>query len=153
MAFQLNQPFAAPLKGQIVNGSNPNRVSCIIDPASVAAFNGGTAVKITGSSQDITYVDKAAATDRIYGFISYSPVNNTFAAKDRVEVALNTIVMNMEAGAAIVAGAPLEIVAAGDKVITAAGTNKIIGMALTAAAASGGIIQVQISPLFSATVY
>lgn len=153
MAFQLNQPFASALKGMIVNGSNTNRVSCIIDPTSVATFYGATKVKISGASNGQTYVEKAAATDRGYGFITYSPIKNAFVAGDKVEVALVTNIMNMEAGAAIAAGAAVEQVATGDKVITAAGTNKICGYAVTAAGASGDILQVQIEPVNSATIY
>ncbi len=153
MAFQLNQPFASALKGQIVNGSNTNRVSCIIDPASTNTFYGATKVKISGSANGQTYVEKAAATDRGYGFITYSPIKNTFIAGDKVEVALVTNIMNMEAGAAIASGAAVESVASGDKVITAAGTNKIAGYAVTSAAASGDIIQIQIQPMNSATIY
>lgn len=153
MAFQLNQPFASALKGMIVNGSNTNRVSCIIDPASVITFYGATKVKISGSSNGITYVEKAAATDRGFGFITYSPIKNTFVAGDRVEVALVTNVMNMEAGAAIAAGVAVEQVATGDKVITAAGTNKICGYTITSAASSGDIVQVEIEPVNSGTIY
>lgn len=153
MAFQLNQPFASALKGMLVNGTNTNQVSCIVDPASTNTFNGGTKVKITGQSNQITYVDKAAATDRGYGFVTYSNVTNTWVAGDQIMIALDTNTMNMEAGAAIAAGAAVESVPTGDKVITAAGTNKICGYAVTSAGTSGDIIQVEIKPMNSATIY
>ena len=51
--------------------------------------------------------------------------------------------MTMEAGAAIDAGAELEV-AANQKVITNALTNAVCGIALTSASADGDLILVQI---------
>ncbi len=50
----------------------------------------------------------------------------------------------MEAGAAISAGSNVEIVASVDKVITSAGTNTVIGIAMNKAIADGDLIEVKI---------
>ncbi|MGL5113640.1 MAG: DUF2190 family protein [Flavobacterium sp.] len=142
--LNLNQAFTNVIKGQIAQGTNTNRQSVKILSTSVAAFGAATAVKIVDGTSPVIEVEKAAATDAIFGFITYDPVDNSPIAGDLVQIALAGVEMYMEAGAAIVRGAKLEIVATGDKVITSAGTNKIVGLALDKAAASGDIIKVLI---------
>ena len=144
MAFNLNQAFPVPVKGQIAQGVDTNKQSFRIDPTSVATFGAATAVKLVDGTTPLAYVEKAAATDKIIGFITYNPVDNSPIAGDLVQVAMSECEMFMEAGAAILRGALLEIVATGDKVITSAGTNKIIGIAMDKASASGDIIKVKI---------
>lgn len=148
MAFLLNQAFPAPIKGQISQGSTVNKQTMQIYASSVATFGSATAVKLVDNANPLAGVEKAAATDAIIGFLTYNVIDNTPIAGDLVQVAMNDTEMYMEAGAAIARGAKLEIVASGDKVITSAGTNKIVGIAMDKAAASGDIIKVRIlSPL------
>ena len=142
--LNLNQAFTNVVKGQIAQGTNTNKQSVLILSTSVNTFGAATAVKIVNDTNPIISVEKAAATDVIFGFITYNPVDNSPVAGDLVQIAMNGVEMYMEAGAAIARGAKLEIVATGDKVITSAGTNKIVGLALDAAAASGDIIKVLI---------
>ncbi len=142
--LNLNQAFTNVIKGQIAQGTNTNKQSVLILSTSVNTFGAGTAVKIVDGTSAILEVEKAAATDAILGFITYNPVKNTPVAGDLVQIALAGVEMNMEAGAAILRGAKLEIVATGDKVITSAGTNKIVGIALDKAASTGDIIKVLI---------
>ena len=56
--YSLQSVSATPIKGQVVQGVNFQRLSVRVDPASTSLIQGGTAVKITGSSNFVTYVDK-----------------------------------------------------------------------------------------------
>lgn len=142
--YYLNQAFPALAKGQFASGTVVSQHSYQIDPASVATFGPASAVKFVDGTTPLPRVEKAAATDKIVGFIVYSTIKNVPVAGDIVNVAFTDSEIVMEAGAAIVRGAQLEIVATGDKVITSAGTNKIIGIALDKAAADGDLIRVRI---------
>lgn len=142
--YSLNQAFPILVKGQIVSGYNSNQLSVQINPSSVGTFVGGTAVKLIDGTQKIPVVDVAAATDDIYGFVTYSIKDNTPAAGDIINLAIGNTVMAMQASAAIVRGAKVEIVASGAKVATSAGTNKIVGIALDKASAADDLIRVQI---------
>ncbi len=132
MPFTLNQTTPIGIKGSDASGYNQNNRDGLIDPSSTALIYGGTALKITGSSSAITLYDKADATDNIAGFARYTKTpSNILGPNVAVSVAYAGSFMWMEAGATIVAGVDLEIVASGDKVITSAGTNTIIGSAET----------------------
>lgn len=145
MALTMNQFSMQAVKGQLNLGVNANVINARIKSDSVATFGSGSAVKIVDiASNGEIIVEKAAATDEIYGFITYKIKDNSPVAGDRVEVAFANSFMIMEAGAAIAAGASLEIVASGDKVITNAGSNKVVGIALKKAAADGDLIIVHI---------
>ena len=151
--YALQSVSATPIKGQVVQGINFQRLSVRVDPASTSVIQGGTGVKITGSSNFITYVDKAAATDRTFGFVIESQQNSVFTAGQMIDIALGSCAMVMEAGTGgVTANSPVEIVATGDKVINAAGTNLVVGIAETTAVAGAAVI-VYIKPSSSATVY
>ena len=113
-------------------------------------FTPGMAVKLIDSTSKEIVVDEATGTDSVYGFVVYQAKNpNTVAKGEHVVIAKRDDIMVMEAGAAIVVGAKVEI-AANQKVITSAGTNTIVGLCLEKAAADEDLIKVEIlSPLFS----
>ena len=81
--------------------------------------------------------------DDIFGFLPYEVRKNSYVAGDFIRVASFFGVMKMEASAAIVRGADLEILPAGNKVSTKAGGTSI-GRALDIAAADGDLIRVLI---------
>lgn len=131
-------------KGFLSNVVNNNVLPCRIYASSVATFYGATAVKLIDTSEKEITVEKAGPTDKIFGFITFNSKKNKYIAGDRVNVAFTNSVMNMEVGASVLAGAELEQVATGDKVITNAGTNTKVGIALRKATADGDIIPVLI---------
>jgi len=141
--FELNQTSLSALKGALTLGMNTNVFSCQILSSSVNSFTAGTAVKIVDSTGGIPVVEKAAANDKIFGFITFHAKQNTYAAGEVVEVASDMCVINMETSGAILGGAVVEIVATGDTIITSGGTNTIVGRALKKAA-SGDVIPVLI---------
>jgi hypothetical protein len=146
--FYENQFEPSNYKGVMATGVNFNKISCQVYASSSSTLYGGTAVKLVDAtaSSYVIVVDKAAATDTIFGYIITDLKKNTKTAGDMVDVAIvgGKGIMRMEAGAAIAQGATLEIVASGDKVITNGGTNTNAGLALKKATASGDIIDVLI---------
>jgi len=137
-------------KGLLADVNNFNDISVRIDTASTDTLRGGTAVKLVDKAGNEIFVDKAASTDSILGFVVYNSKKNEFVAGTRCNVVFDNSIMFMEAGAAIVLGAELEIVATGDKVITAVGVNAKIGYALDKSSADGDLIRVLIkTPILS----
>lgn len=144
----LNQFKQGPIKGDIANMPAANVISCQVIGNSSNTLYAGTAVKLVDGASQTILVEKAAATDDILGFIVFNPKKDSFVAADKVEVALPGCIMNMETNVAIARGNEVEIVASGDKIAQAAGTNKIVGVALDKATASGQLIRVFIRTTF-----
>jgi len=139
MTQNVNQ-FGMSLEKGVLALSKENLFDFQIDSSSVATIPSGSAVKQTGSN----ICDLAtAASDSIFGFVLYESRKSSFVAKDFVRVASTGTTIMMEASAAILIDADLEIVPTGEKVATkSAGTS--IGTALDAAAADGDLIRVLI---------
>lgn len=133
------------VKGQLTLAQNFNTFSCVVDASEATPLVAGQAVKIKDIAGDVITVTAAAATDKIFGFIPHNVKKESYEANEMVKIASRDCVMVMEAGAAIASGASLEIVAVGQKVITSAGINKIIGEAFQKASADGDLIKVWIS--------
>ena len=132
-------------KGFLANGVNNNILALKIKNDSTSTFGPGTAVKLVNvSGYKDAVIDKAAAGDTIFGFIAYRTKRATPVAGEIVDVAFSGSFMRMEAGAAINAGASVEIVASGDKVVTL-NTNTKVGVAMKSASATGDIITVLIT--------
>lgn len=145
MALEINQFEISRVKGQIQKTPSPNVITAVIKRDSTETFGSGTAVKLVDIAGKQQVVEKAAANDEIYGFIVYNIKDNSPKAGDIVTVAFDNTFMVMEANAAIAAGAKLEIVATGDKIIAhGGGSNKKVGYAVEKAAASGDLITVHI---------
>lgn len=155
----INQFGMEPIQGMLTLAPNVNQLPAAIKRDSANTLIPGMAVKLVDVTDQEIIVEKAAATDAIYGFVTYSVIKNSYNSTGlnrRMDVAFRDCVMYMTAGAAIARGAPLEIAVTGTasapvcKVITNAGTNKIIGIALDKAAADGDLIRVQIlTPLIN----
>lgn len=117
------------------------------NPLMAKAFVAGAAInpyRIVRFSAADTVIQAAAATEAMFG------VNTdlTIVSGERVEVMTHGIAW-IEAGAAIALGAPVTADAVGRGVTAApaAGVNnRIIGIALDAAAAAGDQIRVSLSP-------
>jgi hypothetical protein len=141
-----NQTNQTAEKGLLQAAINWNLISAKIDDNSVADFSNasGFAIKIVDTSGEALTVDLAtAAADDIFGFIPTSTKSNSYVAGDLLRVAFEGSVMYMEASAAIAKGALVEILPAGNKVVTqSAGTT--IGRALNKAAADGDLVKVLI---------
>lgn len=151
--FNMNAFGMSVAKGQIDlrhGGGEP--VSCAIDVTSTLGVDGGAglvpgqAVKLVNSAGGIPKVIECAAdADDIFGFIVYDVKSSKFLRGDRCEVmGMRNGVMYMEASAAIARGAEVAIVVTGNKVVTAASGDRIVGRAFDAATAAGQMIRVTI---------
>ena len=147
MTQQLNQTRPTSEKGMLDLGLNWELIDCRIDPASVADFTNANAFafKIVSAAGRSIIVDLATvATDKIFGFVPYEVRKNTYAAGDFIRLGRNSVIMKMEASAAIVRGATLEILPAGNKVVTKT-TGSVVGLALDNATADGDLLRVEIN--------
>ncbi len=149
-AFQQSLAQRAPtrLSGDILENYQNEIDAGRLLSTSVNTFIPRTAIKIDSNNKGQLVFEKAAATDNIYGFIirdlkDGDNLSPTDSISSQVSV-LKKGRMYMVAGALINAGAKLEIVAASNKVITSAGTNTVIGIAIESASADGSIILVEV---------
>lgn len=140
----MNQFTMGPIKGSVAHTPGQNVLSAQVSKDSVNTLKAGSAVKLMSGAGEAIQVDKAAATDDIFGFVVFNPKKNSYTATDALEVALPGTVMNMEAQAAFNRGQSLEYVASGDLVKAYAGVNSPIGVALDTASAAGKIARVLI---------
>lgn len=145
MAQLMNQFSQAPVKGALDLPGIGDVVSGMVYSSEAVALVPGQGVKIVDSAGG---VPKFTATtvdgDIPFGFVIGNLKDISYAASDRVEIALPGAFMWMEAGAAIARGAAVEAVVATQKVITSAGANPVIGQAFDKAAADGDLIRVWI---------
>lgn len=141
----MNQFGQTPLKGRVSNVPTPSTISCQITGASSNTFYPGTAVVlISGTSQTIL-IEKATATQPIFGFVVWNPKQVKWTAGMNVEVAMPGTVMEMESQAAFNRGQLLQQVATNDQVQAyTGGTNTTIGIALDTASGANKIVRVLI---------
>lgn len=133
------------VQGQIDLSIQGNVISCQIDEDETATLVAGEAVKIVDSAGGVPKVEALEAnSDETFGFIARNTKDASYVAGDRVEIAKANAVMYMTAGAAIARGAEVEVVYTSKKVITATGSNPVIGYALDKASADTDLIRVWI---------
>lgn len=120
-------------------------LSCIVKSDESAALVPGQAVKLADVAGALPVVTTLTAnTQESFGFVVSNIKKDSFAASERVEVAIGGAVLYMTAGGAIARGAKVEVVYTTKKVITTGGTNPVVGIALDKAAADGDLIRVLI---------
>lgn len=151
MSIQLNVRDPQIQVGQAIERSPETVLSGFIKADSVATFAPAVGVVIAGSENGVMVFEKALATSKDIYFIKYEvgkTVYGVSSLRDRGIAAMGSEnEMYMTAGAAITAGARLEIVPASNKVITNAGINTVIGIALSNANANGDVIRVKIKQI------
>lgn len=134
--------------GQCLNREPENTVAGFIKADSVNTFEPAVAIKIVGNEKGAMIFEKALATDKFIYFVAYEAGRTVYGVTNLRDRALAAIgeggEMYMRAGGVVVAGQALEIVPASNKVIVNAGTNTVVGIALTNANADGDIIKVKI---------
>ena len=91
MTQGLNQFTMSQEKGQLTLGLNTNVLSMQISTSSTNTFGPATAVKLVGSR----VIEKASATDKIFGFITFQRKTNVHTAGKMVEIALDNCIMVM----------------------------------------------------------
>ena len=116
------------------------------------ALTPGMVVKFVDVAGSEMVVDKAATTELADGVVVYNPKKNSYAAGYTLEVATRGTYVYLESAAAIARGAYVEINVANNQILTAAGTNKILGKAVDKATAANQLIRVVIDPRLYATI-
>jgi hypothetical protein len=140
-----------PVQGGVdLQAAQANVFSCAVDASQATALVAGQAVRIYDSAGGVPKVVAVTGNDDtgLFGFVVRNLKDIDDPALARLEIASTGTVMYMTAGAAIARGARVEIVNSTIKVITAAGTNPVVGVALDKASGDDALIRVLIiSPL------
>lgn len=146
MTQQINQFLQAPLQGMTDLRFNGQTISGEVDVSSAGGLVAGQAVKMIDSQGGVPkFVECAADTDDVYGFINYDIKSQVFNALSRVEVsAMRNNVMYMTANAAIARNAKVMVVIASNTVATATTGKTIVGRAFDKALLNGDLIRVTI---------
>lgn len=141
MAISLNQFTIEPEVGDYAAlPSNPAE-----QVKASAALKVANVVKISGVSGDMTTVAPAGVADKPYGVVLYNPNKEAYTVNEVASLATaGDIVWLQSTAAAITAGASVEYNAAG-LVLASAGTNSVLGIALTSVPAAGGLVKVKIT--------
>jgi hypothetical protein len=142
MSLTPNQFSQSANKGSLDLSINPNVISGRVAQSQSTKLVSGQAVALANTLSKIPEFVAASATDNIWGFVCYSLMKNSFKAGDAITIASKGSYMYMEANGAIAQGAEVEIVADGQKITTALGTNSKIGFAFDKASALGDLIRV-----------
>ena len=146
VSFQMNK-FAPTeeIKGRRVLPANTESISGIVDASQDAALLTGDPVKIVATSKGLPHFAKAGLGDVVAGFVEWNVIRPSYAAGKICQISMAGNVMYMEAGAAINAGALVNITDLSKVEIgAAAGAGSKLGIALEAATAAGQLIRVKI---------
>lgn len=148
-AFSLTAAGTKPAEGMYALMPNkPHAHNCeFYSGTATDTVTAGSFVKLYGSSNSTVrpVVQAAAATDIPYGMVVYDAVKNVHGVGDLVALAQSGDSVFMVAGGAIAVGAKLQFNATTRKVDdSTTATNAFIGIAETAAAADGDLIQVKL---------
>lgn len=141
--MNLNEFKISPKAGDYYNA--PSIPTLQVANAGSTALVPGIVVKISTMVGEKIGVVGAAVSDEPYGIVVRSLNKTSYAQYDQLGIARAGDIIWMEStAAAIAAGDSVEFTTAG-KVLKSAGTNKIIGIALTSVPSAGGLIAIQIT--------
>lgn len=141
----INQFALSTVQGSLDLQIHSSVVSCTVDAAETTALVAGQAVKLATTGGGTPKVLACtSATDKVFGFVVRNMKDVSRSAGESLEVAMAGSVMYMTAGAAVTAGAYVELVYATNKVIASAGVNPIVGYALDKATADTDLIRVMV---------
>jgi hypothetical protein len=148
-AFSLTAAGTKPAEGMYAYMPNKPHIhnAEFYSGTSTDTVTAGSFVKLYGSSTSTTrpVVAAAAVTDVPYGMVVYDALNNVHGVGDLVALATTGDSVFMVAAGAIAVGAKLQFNASTRKVDdSTTATYAYIGVAETAAAAAGDLIQVKL---------
>lgn len=143
MVQAVNQFAMTPEQGMISTQFSTNVLPATVVGTQVGNLIPGQAVKIADVAGGPVKVQSLAAdTDEPFGFVVLAPRRTEYAANQPLEIAFAGSTMYMTSDAAVARGAKVEFKRSNNRVITSAGTNPIVGIALDKATAAGQLIQV-----------
>lgn len=145
--MNLNEFKISPKAGDYYNA--PSRATLQVANAGSGSLVPGIVVKISTMVGEKIGVEAAAVSDVPYGIVVRSLNKVSYAQYDQLGIARAGDIIWMEStAAAIAAGDAVEFTTAG-KVLKSAGTNKVIGKALTSVPSAGGLIAIEITAPYS----
>ena len=149
-AFSLTAASTTPAEGMYALMPNqPHPHNCkFYSGTSTDTVTAGSFVKLYASSTSTTnpVVAAAAATDVPYGMVVYDAVKNVHGVGDYVALAQSGDSVFMVAAGAIAVGSKLQFNASTRKVDdTTTSSNAYVGVAETAAASAGDLVQVKLN--------
>lgn len=148
----INQFALSQVQGALDLQIHSSVISCTVDAAETTQLVAGQAVKLATTGGGTPKVLALTSnTDKTFGFVVRNLKDQSRGAGESLEIAMAGSVMYMTAGAAVTAGAYVEIVYATNKVITSAGANPIVGYSLDNASADGDLIRVMMIEAGSVT--
>lgn len=147
----LNQFSQNVVLGQLDAQSRGGSIfSCEVSTNQVAALVAGQPVKLdTASAVGVPKIlSLSAASDPTFGIVAFVLKDINYPANARVEVATEGSVIYLNSSAAITRGAAVEAdTSVVGNVITSAGINPIIGIALDGATAANQLIRIYVTTL------
>lgn len=154
MAQNINQFGQTPEVGDLDLLYPGGVLTCMVNQGSSSTIVPGQPVRLADVAKGGVpkVIPLTANTQPTFGFAIRNLKDASYTDGDPLEVAWGRSVMFMTAGAAIVPGAKVEVVYTTNKVITAAGTNPMVGYALDKATADGDVIRVLITTPANALV-
>lgn len=146
MVQNINQFGQSPEVGDLDLLEVSSVLTCMVNPGSSSTIVPGQAVRLANVAKGGVpkVIPLTANTQATFGFMLRNLKDANRTDGQPLEIAISGSFMYMTAGAAIVPGAKVEVVYTTNKVITAAGTNPLIGFAIDQATADGDIIRVLI---------
>lgn len=145
MTLAINQFAQTQIQGAMDLDTNPCVITGQVDAAQATPLVAGQAVKGTTTAGGLPkFVALASNADKAFGFVVRNLKDANFPALSNFELAFNDSVMYMTANAAITRFSNVEVVTSNNSVITNAGVNPAIGIALDTATASGQLVRVLI---------
>ena len=156
MAQNINQFKQTPVVGDLDLQTNPNPAlfTCLFEDISATANTtlvpGEGVILVDAGANDPLegppLVDERAAnTDAIFGVNIYKTEKNASESGDKVQIAGSGAVVYMNAGAAILRGAAVELVLATPGNVITQSTGTTLGTALDKATAADQVIRVLVS--------
>lgn len=141
----INQFAQTTVQGQLDLLFPGGVISGQVDSTQAVPLIAGQAVKMTSTSGGLPkFVGLTSNSDKTFGFVSRNLKDVSFPAYSNFELAWTDSVMWMSSGAAISRNSNVEVVFSSNTVITSAGFNPVIGIALDTATGSGQLIRVLI---------
>ena len=149
MALTLTNLEIAPVRGNAALLPNqPIIQGAIISASEEATLVPGDVVTLaTGGAAGTIVVKKAAVTDTPCGVVVGNPIKTGFVAGDMVSYfPVNSYVYMESSAASIARGSKLQFNADGKVAATTTATSAFVGIALTAAEATGDLVIMQVAP-------
>ena len=148
-ALVLNQFETSPRAGNYAYAPTNPAEQMRIAAGETGTLKAGNCVTLSASVNGVVTCLASAVTDIPHGVIVFNPNKDAFVAGDMVSVAHEGDVLFMQStAAAIAAGDKVEFTTTGT-VLKSAGTNKILGHAMSTVGSAGGIVKVKIAPAYA----